>query len=1129
MKKLLLHLIILGFYVFSYGQEQQPTAALDLKMPDYTPASPNAFAITKYGDIPINEFTGMVTANIPVYTYKAGKLEVPITLNYTGAGVKVNQTASWTGINWTLNAGGVITRTIHDKPDESEYLDGRITGDMILPGGMLNGSQYAAWLNMIFAKLRRVYDVKPDEYNFAFPGYSGNFFMDDNFIPRLVKADSNLKIEIVGTETDLKARLRQSKEFCITTPDGVKHYFGGENATETTFPGTTHDNPYSPTGFYLTRMEHPDYGTVYFDYETDPTSKHIRLDQGERVTIIEYELMEPNMECVRPPTDEGHSFFANGVIVSNGKHLSKIRSANNYIEVSFGASAGSPFNYTKVLNNIVVKNGTTQLQKVDLSYLFPQTPTTSERFFLTKVEFNKDKNYGSGGRKYEQYVMDYNDPLALPNSRMSQATDIYSYYNGKVSNTTALPQNNDILFHNYYPNLADRSSDFTYALKGSLKKITYPTGGYTEFEYESPKAKDYVKGAVNINIWRNSPGRIPATRTTASAPLGDLIFDPNGTGATSKAFIDEEIAVKIDVTANAQMGHTDRIVFKLIDETANTTESTNIIMPDGTIEIGTGNFAFTRTFTINTIKGHAYRVEMSNTYSSLIQYEATMYFNYTKGFKTVDEPGIRVIRTTDYTAATQSAFVKKYFYNKVSDLLKDPFELLNFPTKPQYTIDYQLIKCCNMSGGAPILQPKSSEIRFRSLSSQTTFPLRVLDKKYEYVTISYGGDNFELGGKQKHFNNQFMDYQVGIQPFSRSIFQYEKAMYNGNAEQIFSGTLLDEIDLIKRNGALYKVKEQNYKYQYDDIAYTTGVVGGYAFYNCLFINSGIDNFDLGKYYLNARRVELIEQNSKEFIEPVPMTIQGVNDDNYKSFVTKQEFIYNALIGLPTRTVTYTSEDNGVFWHNRIYANQPHLLTGITAEQTAAVSKLIELNKVAAPVEERTFKGVGAVLPTLTGAQRTLYKSWNNKPNLVLPEIIQASKGTAGVLEDRILIEEYDSQANPTLVSMKHGAKIKYAYNAFGQVIMKIENYLGATGGSESGGSFEIPETVPGAPCTLSQNYPGGTATFFYYDPETRLLIKKTDPNCRNTYYEYDALNRLKRIKDHDGNSIEEYDNNYKIN
>ena len=1128
MKNILLTLLLIGVYGTAMAQEQQPAVALDLKMPDYTPASPNAFALTKFGDIPINEFTGMVTANIPVYTYKAGKLEVPIVLNYTGAGVKVNQTASWTGINWTLNAGGVITRTIHDKPDESEYLDGRITGDMIDPAGFLNGSQYGGWLNMIFAKLRRVYDVKPDEYNFTLPGYSGSFFMDDNFIPRLVKADSNMKIEIIGTESDLKARLRQSKEFCITTPDGVKHYFGGENATETTYPGITHDNPYSPTGFYLTRIEHPDYGTVYFDYENDPTSKHIRLDQGERVAVITFDLLGDD-ECIRPPTDEGHSYFASGTIVSNGKYLSRIRSANNSIEVTFGSSAGSPFNYTKILNSITVKNGATILHKVDLGYLFPQTATTSERFFLTKVEFNKDKNYGSGGRKYEQYVMEYNDPLTLPKNRMNEAKDMLGYYNGQLSNTTALPQNNDILFHNYYPNLADRSSYFTYAVKGSLKKITYPTGGYTAFEYESPKAKEYVKEAKSLTIWRNDTGRIPVSKTAMTVPLGTPYMNSTGQFSFTDAVIDEEVTVRIDLTANAQMGHTDRIFFKLTDNTTNTSQVTTIIMPDGSMEIGTGNFNYSRDFTINLIKGHIYDVELSNTYSSAVKFEATAAFSYVKGFKTVDQPGIRVARVTDFTAETQNAFVKRYYYNKVQDLLKDPFELLNFPTYPQYTIDYQLIKCCNMRGSTPIHQTRAEEIRFRALSSQTTFPLRVLDRKYNYVTISYGGDDFELGGKQKRFNNNEFNTQVDLHPFYRSIFQYETAMYTGNVEAIYQGTLLDEIDIIKRNNTLYKTREQAYTYQYDDLAETSGVIGGYAFYNCSFLNSGVDNFDLRKYYLSAKRVELLTTATKEFIDPVPITIQGVNEAGYKQVVTGQEYTYNAFIGLPTKIISTTSEDDVITQITKIYANQPHLLTGITSVQANAISKLVEINKVSAPLQISTFRSAGGFLPTLTGTQRTLYKSWNNKPNLVLPEIIQSSKGTAGALEDRVLIEEYDSQANATLVSMKNGAKTMYYYNAYGQVIMKIENYTGTASGSGTGEPITFPEIVPGTPCNMAQNYPGGLATFYHYDPVTQLLIKSTDSNCRVTSYEYDALNHLKRVKDHEGNIIEEYDNNYKLN
>ena len=128
-----------------------------------------------------------------------------------------------------------------------------------------------------------------------------------------------------------------------------------------------------------------------------------------------------------------------------------------------------------------------------------------------------------------------------------------------------------------------------------------------------------------------------------------------------------------------------------------------------------------------------------------------------------------------------------------------------------------------------------------------------------------------------------------------------------------------------------------------------------------------------------------------------------------------------------------------------------------------------------------------------------------------------------------MIEEYDSQANATLVSMKNGAKTMYYYNAYGQVIMKIENYTGTASGSGTGEPITFPEIVPGTPCNMAQNYPGGLATFYHYDPVTQLLIKSTDSNCRITTYEYDALNRLKRIKDHDGNIIEEYDNNYKLN
>ncbi|MEJ0034332.1 MAG: hypothetical protein WDO15_30130 [Bacteroidota bacterium] len=74
------------------------------------PPSPNAASLGKYGDIPVGYHTGVPNISIPLYELKEGDVNLPVSLSYHASGVRVAEVASWVGLGWSLNAGGVITR-----------------------------------------------------------------------------------------------------------------------------------------------------------------------------------------------------------------------------------------------------------------------------------------------------------------------------------------------------------------------------------------------------------------------------------------------------------------------------------------------------------------------------------------------------------------------------------------------------------------------------------------------------------------------------------------------------------------------------------------------------------------------------------------------------------------------------------------------------------------------------------------------------------------------------------------------------------------------------------------------------------------------------------------------------------
>ena len=103
MNKAKLFSLLCLFMLKAIGQNVKPP--VDIK-------SPTAASLGKYGDVGVSYYTGTVNIGAPLYTIEEGGIPLNIGLQYDSGGIRVNQVPGWVGQNWSLNAGGVIVRTM---------------------------------------------------------------------------------------------------------------------------------------------------------------------------------------------------------------------------------------------------------------------------------------------------------------------------------------------------------------------------------------------------------------------------------------------------------------------------------------------------------------------------------------------------------------------------------------------------------------------------------------------------------------------------------------------------------------------------------------------------------------------------------------------------------------------------------------------------------------------------------------------------------------------------------------------------------------------------------------------------------------------------------------------------------
>ena len=86
--------------------------------------SPTAYEMGRYGRTPASHFYGLPNIAIPLTEVRARNYRLPVSLSYNAGGHKPEQHPGWTGLGWSLHAGGSIVRVINRMKDEMSKEEG---------------------------------------------------------------------------------------------------------------------------------------------------------------------------------------------------------------------------------------------------------------------------------------------------------------------------------------------------------------------------------------------------------------------------------------------------------------------------------------------------------------------------------------------------------------------------------------------------------------------------------------------------------------------------------------------------------------------------------------------------------------------------------------------------------------------------------------------------------------------------------------------------------------------------------------------------------------------------------------------------------------------------------------------
>ncbi|MFY7912919.1 MAG: hypothetical protein ACOVO2_25345 [Emticicia sp.] len=434
-------------------------------LPQYAPLSPNAWSSQKFGDYQVNPATGITSIPISLFTVQNGSLSMPITLSCHTGGFKMNEQASWVGWGWSLDIGASLNRTVQgakDDRDGGSYLTNPIT----VSRDFCNNSADFNYGQAAIAVLSPL-DTQPDIFSYSIPSKSGKFLLGQNGNSPFKIPNHPIQIAYSGSPT--------INTFYLIGDDGVAYTFG-EGESQNVVSGSSTQNYISSWLVTQVRSANSD-DVINYSYQSGGSQ-----DLTERQWVSSMLLNASGHYTNSGSSIPAYTNVSTSITQKNPYKITYTNGEVEFIQSNAGERQDlTNSRYLKQINVYTYENGVKILIKV---VKFTYSYFSGIRLKLDKVTITDELN-----SKVEEYVFDYwSNTISWNDATDNEKKDFFGYYNGKP-NTHLIPvgsyQGISIV-----GGAADRSTVDTYMKEGVLKRITFPTKGYTEFDYETNKYHD---------------------------------------------------------------------------------------------------------------------------------------------------------------------------------------------------------------------------------------------------------------------------------------------------------------------------------------------------------------------------------------------------------------------------------------------------------------------------------------------------------------------------------------------------------------------------------------------------------------------------------------------------------------